>query len=387
MPSTHDAREEFLPGQGDTRTADADPLGAIGLNTFGPETDDRSGKPLLSLLSALLRQRRFIAVVTGVIVALTLLSTVFRRQYTATAVFMPQLAQRSTSALAGLAAQFGMPVVGMGGGDNIAFYAELPTSRELLRDLALTEFRFAPKGHPADTTAGALVGLLGAGGDSPQERLHNTIDILGKRVAASPDLKTGLVTLEVTASSPELAELMTRRVLDLLNDFNMRRRQSQAGAERRFIEDRMRETRRELDSAEASLEYFLEQNRRYQESPRLAFLAARLQRRIDLQQQVYTSLAKLYEDARIEEVRNTPVITIVDRPEDGARRAGGGLFVNGLLAIVLGGVLSTGLALARDGFQRQRKAAPGEYEEFVTLWHAAFGRLLPGRPKPSTARH
>jgi uncharacterized protein involved in exopolysaccharide biosynthesis len=275
--------------------------------------------------------------------------------------------------LAGLASQFGLLAAG-GGGDNLEFYAKLPTSRELLRELALSEFRFTTKEHPADTLHGNLLQLLGVDGDTPEERLDRTIRILKENVAASADIKVGSVVLEVTAPWPELAELMNRRVLDLVSEFNLHKRQSRASAERKFVEGRLHDTRLKLDSAESAYADFLEQNRRYQESPRLTYMAGRLQRRIDIQQGVYASLAKSYEDARIEEVRNTPVVTVVDPPEDAARRAGSGLVLNSILGIVVGGLLGIGLALIKEAFARLRVADPSEYAEFVALRRRIFSR-------------
>ena len=49
---------------------------------------------------------------------------------------------------------------------------------------------------------------------------------------------------------------------------------------------------------------------------------ARLQRRVELGQQVYSTLALSYEQARIDEVRNTPLLILIDRPEGSARRYG-----------------------------------------------------------------
>jgi uncharacterized protein involved in exopolysaccharide biosynthesis len=343
--------------------------------------NDIPGLSLVGALNMILRQRRLVVTVTGVVLAGAISLTLLRRAYSSTSVFMPRAAQRATSGLAGIAAQFGIPLNGGNTDESVTLYAELPTSREILRELAMTEFRFALRAHPTDTIRGTPIDLLDVHGDTPLDRLNNTIDALSERVSATPDLNAGLVLLRVTAPSRELAELINRRVLDLVSEFNLKRRQSQAAAERRFLEARMSEARRSLDSAETALQDFLNQNRQHQESPRLTFEAARLQRRIDIQQEVYLSLAKSYESARIEEVRNTPVITIVDPPENSAQRAGGGLMLNGLLGIVIGGVLALAIAFVKESFVRQRTLNPSEYAEFLALRHATLGRLLRGRRK------
>ena len=97
--------------------------------------------------------------------------------------------------------------------------------------------------------------------DNPHKRLLKAIDKLDDNTSVHIDMKAGTITVDVIARYPELAVLLNRRLLDLVNDFNLRRRQSQAGAERRFVETRMQAAQRELTQAEDDMARFLERNR------------------------------------------------------------------------------------------------------------------------------
>ena len=66
------------------------------------------------------------------------------------------------------------------------------------------------------------------------------------------------------------------------------------------------------------MQQFLQTNRQLG-SPALTFQRDRLQREVQLQQQVVTSLAQQYEENRIREVRDTPVITVIEPPILAAR--------------------------------------------------------------------
>src|SRR5207245_3853543 len=131
------------------------------------------------------------------------------------------------------------------------------------------------------------------------------------------------------------------RLLAGLNQFNLSARQSQAAAERRFVEGRLEEARASLRAAEDALQRFLQANRQIANSPQLTFQRDRLDRDVTLQQQLVTGLVQQYEDARIREVRDTPVITVIERPAiavrpDPLRRVmtvGAGLFVSLFLVI------------------------------------------------------
>jgi uncharacterized protein involved in exopolysaccharide biosynthesis len=248
---------------------------------------------------------------SGACIAVTLVAG---REYEARASFIPEGTTSTLSQLAGLAAQFGVPLGGTRDGESIEFYGELVRSREILSQLAHSRLEVVSNGKPFRS----LMDHLEIWSDDPSERTLKAVKELRKRVSVTTDRASGLLLLRTTAPEPNLAEVISRRLLDLVNQFNLEKRQSQATSEREFVANRLATARDELHEAEGVLEEFLERNKSYQSSPQLAFRAARLQRRVDLRQQVFTSLAQAYEQARIDEVRNTPVITVVDRPEGSA---------------------------------------------------------------------
>ena len=129
------------------------------------------------------------------------------------------------------------------------------------------------------------------------------------------DRTTGIVRLEVRTKNRQLSAIVARRLLDFVNEFNLRRRQTQAGAEREFTARRARAALDSLHSAETGLADFRATNIDFSRSPRLATRESEWQRRVALAQQIYTTVAQRYELANIEAVRNTPVITVLDAPE------------------------------------------------------------------------
>ncbi len=338
------------------------------------EDDEGASFSPIQLASVVLRYRKLVltaTVATGV--AALVLSLLFRRQY-AESSFAPLSTEANASQLAGLAAQFGVNLGGLSGGESVDFYASLLESRALLGAAALNEYRFPTDEDARDTLIGNLLQLYNVNGDTPQEKLQRAIKQLDKDVDVTKDADAGVVTLDVKAKWPALAELVNRRLLSLVNDFNLHKRQSQAVAERRFVEGRLQDARAELDSAEREQARFLEANRTYQDSPRLRVEAGRLQRRVDFVQQVYTTLSQAYEQARIDEVRNTPVITIIDEPEGSARHTGI-LALNILVGLVLGAVAGVAYAFGKDYMTRERVVHVPAYQEFAQLRGHALADL------------
>jgi uncharacterized protein involved in exopolysaccharide biosynthesis len=241
----------------------------------------------------------------------------------------------------------------------VDFYVELTRSPELLRGLAA--HRFLVQAHPddPDTLRGTLYDLLRIRGSTRTTREQAAVNGLRRLVVARPERRTGMVVVETRAPWPGLAEAMNSVLLEQISEFNLRRRQSRAAAERRFIEGRVQQAGTELQAAEAALAEFLRRNARYEQSPDLVVLHSRLQRRIDLQQQVYAGLVQAYEQARIEEVRNTPVITVVEPPQ-GTGKVAGSLGRSLMLALVVGGLIGVGAAFLGEHLADRLARAPQE---------------------------
>jgi uncharacterized protein involved in exopolysaccharide biosynthesis len=202
-------------------------------------------------------------------------------------------------------------------------------------------------------------------------RLRRCLDV-------SIDAKTSVVRLSIWTRSPDLSEQVVQRIMGLVNAFNLRQRQSQASKERRFIEGRLAEAKTELRAEEDVLQAFLQRNREYRNSAQLLFEHDRLEREVNLRQQTVTQLAQAFEVARIDEVRNTPVITIVEQPivppEPDPRR----LLLKGLLALIGGGVLSAILAVGHETMERLAQDEPRASEETRRLWRETVAALRRG---------
>lgn len=265
---------------------------------------------LWEVLAVLVRRRRLIVSTTVLAVGAALaVAFLVADRYTTQASFRPQGSEASASQLMALAGQFGINVPGGGEEASPAFYAELLTSREILRRAADREYAIEGLGMVH------LVDLLEIEEDTEALAVEEAIEELrDHHVRIELGRESGILTVEVTTEWPELSKALTERLLDEIQVFNLETRRSQAAAERVFIEARVDSAQAALLGAEASMESFLQANRRYEDSPELIFQQERLQREISLRQQVYTSLVQALDEARISEVRDTPVITVLQAP-------------------------------------------------------------------------
>jgi uncharacterized protein involved in exopolysaccharide biosynthesis len=151
-----------------------------------------------------------------------------------------------------------------------------------------------------------------------------------------------------------LAQQVTHRFLTLADDFNLARRQSQAGAERRFVERRLEEVRDSLRDAEMRLQSFLQLNRDFR-APALELAHGRILRDVAREQQLVATLESAYEQARIEEIRDTPVLTVVETPDLPPRPDPRHLALKTVLGLLMGAGAGLLLGAAHAIWRRRRE--------------------------------
>ena len=294
-----------------------------------------------------------------------LISLMARRSYTSSATFIPQ-STGGQSSLGGLAAQLGVVLPSADANQSPEFYAELLKSRRILEGVVDTRYS-----TPTDSI-GLLTTVLKSSGRTPAIKREKAIKRLRELTSTTVSRNTGIVRLAVTMNDAQLAQRITSRYLELLVEFNMMVRQSQGAAQREFTGNRVAEVEVDLKRAEDSLQTFLQHNRDYRNSPELIFQSDRLRRDITMRQQVYTALMQSYEQAKIEEVRDTPVITIIATPEVPVRPDRRRIILKTILGLVLGGMLGVGLAFWREFVERTSGIEDTDLQEFVRLRSAVL---------------
>jgi hypothetical protein len=360
-----------------------------------PRDDDRTVLPptseelpplsVVALFNVILRRRR---IALGVPLLVLLLMVVawavtaglerwHRRpmMYTATTTFDLETATApaANTPLGGLATQLGLAPVP----SSPPPYERLLRSRALLIPVTRMWFSIPTDSGRRPGTIADLYGLNARTAEQRQEKAINTIRSLirvGTDKVGTPAL---MVTTPWAALSTQLADSLVAR----LNEFNTERQQSKVGRERRFTEARLEEKRVELRAAEARMQAFLEANRDYRNSPMLTFQFDRLNRELQLKQSLYNTLASALENARIEEVRNSPVVSIIEpayvppKLDDEHTSWTPEIPTKGIVRLVLALFLGVFLAFAAEFFERNREQSPEDVAEFRVLARDAAGDL------------
>jgi uncharacterized protein involved in exopolysaccharide biosynthesis len=344
--------------------------------------DDPPVLSLARLAAELLRNRRM---VIGVPVALGILAvsiTLLQRPtYTANASFVSQQGDSPTLArVSGLAAQFGVNLPQGRTTDVPAFYADMLTSRPILAALVDSGYQL---GNDTARTAYRLSSLFDVGDrKSEAVRRELTMQALRKRMIVSTDVVTGTIRLAVQTQRPDLSAAIARRAIALVNEFNIRLRQSQAENQAAFFDSRLKAARDELDRAEDRLQAFLTSNRSFSNDSRLQFEHDRLSREVQLRQQMYLGLYQSYEQSRLERLKDVPILSVVEEPEEPALPDRRYTLVKAIGAALFGFVFVTGVIVGRQVLRSNSRARDdvreltAAFQEAAASWRR-FGRRNP----------
>ncbi len=275
------------------------------LNSLGIDPDST----LARAVERVRLHRKFFAVMIGAgIVAGFAYHRLAPKRFSSAAAIVPQAF--SQSGLRGIASQLGLEV-GSDAGQSPDFYQELLKTDGVL--VAVAESLYAVPGQDSGQRA-SLMDIWEISGATPEARMQKTARQLRKQITSASSRRTGMLTFSVEASDATLARDIARRCIEELGRFNVRTRRTRASLERQFVEGRISEAQGQLRSAEDALATFVVRNRGYGSDPELRLEYDRLNRLVAIRQLVFQSLSQNFEQARIDEVRDTPVFTIVEAP-------------------------------------------------------------------------
>ena len=266
-----------------------------------------SGEGLLQWV--LVPWRRYLTVPLVVAAIMGAGSFLVPNKYRAVAQLYPE--QRTPSgganlgAFAGLAQQFGVGLAS--GAQSPQFYVQVLASRGLMEQV------LKEKVSPAGRDSMSLMSYLDDSEDE-SERYERAVRRLRDATESSVNARTNIVEVAVSLNDRYVAAQVVALYIEALNRFNLLTRRSQAGQRRRFVEKSLTESQDSLDAVDRSIRVFLTNNRSYRDSPALAFEYERLQRAMSSYQQLNTGIRRDYDTARLDEVNDTPVLSVVDPP-------------------------------------------------------------------------
>ena len=258
------------------------------------------------------------------------------------------------SQMMGLATQFGLLATPTSKPEWS--YEEIIKSRTMSKSLLTHRFDTEKYGMNRE-----LLHILTYEDEKPQvgidTLIHQAINSINGMIEISKT--NNLYKLKISTFEPKLAADLTKAMIAELDrhqgDYNARK----TTETRQFIEDRLIDTKMELETAEEFLKEFRERNRSILESPQLQLEQERLTRDVAVLIGVFTTLKQQLETAKIDEVKESDYVIILDKPEiplypfNSQKR----------LKVVLSGLLGIGLAVVLAFIRENYKNKDQEEKE------------------------
>lgn len=334
---------------------------------------------LFTLALIVMRRRRLIS---GLIALGGLAGLAFAlatpHEYQSSATFLPRDQESSANGLALAASQFGLHLPTGSSEWGPPVYVEVLQSRAVLDSITSDTISIPEEGNRRTTVAA----LLGANSGSLTHRLEMAARALRRRMKVDELSGLGGVQVSVRTRWPSVSFTLAQRLVQGVNRFNLEVRKSQAAAERQFVDGQAAAAERDLRGAEDRLKTFLQENRSIV-SPQLVMERDRLQRDVELRQEMELSWLKNSEDARIREVRDTPVITVLEEPQLPTVPQSRNTILKTIIGAIGGALLGACIALISYWLTALRGTHDPDEREFLDLARSALPGFLRRSPRES----
>lgn len=158
--------------------------------------------------------------------------------------------------------------------------------------------------------------------------------------------EAGILELRTEFKSPEMAYQVNVFLKDLLIGYFKNTYKTKDSENVAFVKERLNEVSQKLEKSENALAVFKKKNIMSQ-SPIILLEEKRLERKIELNLQMYKEVSKQYELARIEEKKQQPILEIIQGPELPIGPSGPNRKVYMLISFFLGCVLGVFVLLVK----------------------------------------
>jgi len=271
----------------------------------------------------------------------------------------------SLGAFANVASQLGMGIPS-NPTSSPQFFGDVLRSREIVGEVL--QARMPDPRSNRSTDSAAVLEFYSKNKGTPAKRADDAQKKLLRESSVSVNPRTSIIELHVSSRYPTTAAFTARQFVAALNRFNLETRQSEARRRRQFVGDRLKEAQDSLARAERLLQDFLLTNRGdLRGAPTLEAQYERIQRQIQGYQDLYTNFRREFETARVDEINDTPVITVIDTAAVPIKRSSPRLGLTMVAGAMLGLLIAIGLLLTHGYLERLRRQRPGDYDQFREL--------------------
>ena len=187
--------------------------------------------------------------------------------------------------------------------------------------------------------------------------------------------------LSVSTFEPQFAADLCAALIEELDKHQRTYKTAKVKETRQFIEGRIVEVQKELEGAEEDLKVFRDRNRQIGQSPALLLEQQRLTRETSVLTGVFTTLKQQLEMTKIEEVKESTLIQVLDPPIAPFHRDSPNRRLSVLLSLILGFGFAVVVAFVKEYASNSDEEEKGKLLEITELIKSNIAELIPFRKK------
>jgi uncharacterized protein involved in exopolysaccharide biosynthesis len=304
---------------------------------------------VMKLMAVLWAERKFVGIITGsVTVAAIVISLLLPESFKSTAVILPDTDKSKLSALGGLSDLASMAGVSTGDVSIVKLYPTIIKSESVLKNILYKKYK-----TKAFADSVNLLQFWKIEAKTPELVYEIGLKELQDGLIVSSDIKLNVVTMEIVTDEPQLSADILNSVIAELDMFIRTKKKTNASEQRKWIEGRLTEVKSDLATSENALKDFRMSNRIVATSPQLLLEQERLLREVQINTTLYTELKKQYELIKIEEIKNIPLISVMDYARPAAKKDKPKRSIIVLASLLLSFLGSAGYVFVREEYGKQ----------------------------------
>ncbi len=219
----------------------------------------------------------------------------------------------SQNQIMGIASQFGFNVP-TNDPEEVWISLDVLRSRNLARKML--SYKFNSKLYGQDRTLFEILTYDLNKNDFDKSTLESlAIDRFQSIFVASENISSSIYTLRVRTGEASLSMNINKQIINELENNQRQYVKIKSTKTKQFIQERILETEKILRNAEEDLKKFRTRNRRIENSPSLLLEQQRLTREVAVLIGVFTTLKQQLENAKIDEVKESEYLIIIEDPE------------------------------------------------------------------------
>ncbi len=242
-------------------------------------------------------------------------SLILPETFKSTSVILPETDKNKLAGLGGLSDLATLAGVGSGEMSSVKLFPVILKSETVLKNVILRKYKTLKYSDSVN-----LLEYWDIRAKTPQLSYELTLKTLRDGLDVSMDNKSSIITLVLESEEPQLTADIINALTIELDRFMRIKRTTNANKQRQWIEERLYKVKEDLEKSENMLRGFRERNRIVSSSPQLLLEQERLQRDVQINGSLFAELRKQFELIKIEEIKNTPIVNVMDYAVPAAKK-------------------------------------------------------------------